>query len=166
MFEPDEYVKPSHSTGFIIEGLNTITKSTEVTESAIKFDQTTANHIECSLANKKLCNQLNNQFKTQSRIVDKLKDQYTSAQNAYNECNNKKNTCEGIEIIIKNTQKQINDDDEKIKSKSSILDTCNTDKAVCDKVNKQIADKKKQINDLKRNIANKEAQYKKDKCIA
>lgn len=166
MFEPDEYVKPTHSTGFIIEGLNTIAKSTAVTESAIKFDQTTANHIECSLANKKLCNQLNNQFKTQSRIVDKLKNDYIPAQNAYNECNNKKNTCEGIEITIKNTQKQINDDDAKIKAKSSILDTCNADKAICDKLNQQIADKKNQINVLKNNIATNEAQYKNDKCIA
>jgi len=166
MFEPDELVKPTHSTGFIIEGLNTIAKSTAVTESAIKFDQTTANHIECSLANKKLCDQLNNQFNSQSRIVDRSKNAYTSAQNAYNECNNKKNRCEGIEITVKNTQKQINDYDTKIKAKTEILDKCDPHKVRCDKLNKQIADKKKQINDLKGNIARQEDKYKKDKCKA
>jgi predicted RNase H-like nuclease (RuvC/YqgF family) len=157
-------VKPNHSTGFIIEGLTSNTKSTAVTESTTKFDQTTANHIECSLANKKLCDELNNKYIAQSRKVNWLKKGYILAQNEYNDCNNKKNRCEGIETTIKNTQAQINDFDKNIKTKSSELDTCNADKNVCNNLNKQITDKKKEIERLKKNILRKEARYIKEKC--
>lgn len=166
MFEPDDYVKPNYSTGFIIEGLTSNTKSTAVTDSATRFDQTAANHIECSLANKKLCDELNNKHIAQSRIVNGLKKGYISAQNAYNECNNKKNRCEGIEITVKNTQKLINDYDTKIKAKTEILDKCDPHKVRCDKLQQKITDKKTEIEKLKKNIATQEDKYKKDKCKA
>jgi hypothetical protein len=165
MFEPDEPVKSTRSTEFIIEGLTAITNSNAVSNSAIKFDQKTADHIACSILNKKLCDEIDERYKAQSQLVDKLKAEYISAQNKYNQCINTKNTCQGIEITIQNTQARINDADNNIKAKSSILGTCDADKAACDKIAEQIALKQKQINDLMVAIATKEALYKKN-CVA
>jgi flagellar biosynthesis chaperone FliJ len=166
MFEPDEQVKSTRSTEFIIEGLTEMTKSTAVSNSAINFDQKTADHVACSITNKIMCDEIYEKYKAQSRKVDKLKADYMSAEKTYNDCNNNKNTCSGLEITIQNTQKQIDEYDNNIKEKSSILGTCNADKDACEQINQKIADKKKQISDLMGTIATKEALYKKSNCIA
>lgn len=162
MFEPDEPVKSTRSTEFIIEGLSTITKSTAVSNSAINFDQKTADHIACSIQNKILCDEIDGRYKAQSLIVDVLKADYITAEKAYNDCNNDKNTCSGFEITIKNTQARITESDNNIKAKSSILGTCDADKAACDQIAGQITVKQKQISDLTVAIATKEALYKKN----
>ena len=166
MFEPDELVKPTHSTGFIIEGLTSNVKSTAVTESTTKFDQTTANHIECNLANKKLCDELNNKYIAQSRKVNGLEKGYISAQTEYNTCNNHKNRCMGIDETIKNTQRNITEYDKKIKEKTKLLKTCDPHKVRCDELLQKIKDKEKQIADLKGYIARNEDLQKKNKCNA
>lgn len=166
-FVPDDYTKPTRpSTGFIIEGLDTINQSNTVSGSATKFDHSMAKHIECSLANKILCDDLNKQYNDKVAIVAELEPAYTTAQTAYHSCNNHKNRCMGIDQVIKNTQTTISRHDIQIDKKTKILQTCDPHKARCNKIQQKIKDKEKQIADLKGYIATNEELYKKNMCVA
>jgi hypothetical protein len=166
-FVPDEYVKPTRpSTGFIIEGLNTITQNTAVSGSATGLNNSHAKHIECSLANKILCDDLNKQYNDKFAIVAELEPAYTTAKTTYDLCNNHKNRCIGIDQVIKNTQRNINEYDVNINKKTKILKTCDPHKARCDKILQKIKDKEKQIADLKGYIATNEDLQKKNMCNA
>ena len=165
-FEPDEYVKPTSYTGFIIEGLDSISQTSMVSDSATNLNISNAKHIECSLANQSLCNDLNKKYNDKVAIVAELEPAYTAAQTAYDSCNNHKNRCIGIERVIKNTQRTINLHDFRIAQNTKLLDTCEPHKERCNKLNQQIVDKKKQIEDLRGYIATNEGLYKKNMCAA
>ena len=85
MFEPDEYVKPTrHSTGFIIEGLNTIAQNSAVSGSATGLNNSHAKHIECSLNNDPKCADLKTQYdKPKGNIQSKFKGQMIKATNPW-----------------------------------------------------------------------------------
>lgn len=167
MFEPDEYVKSKRpSTGFIIEGLDTISQINVVTDSATSLNSSSAKHIECSLANKILCDDLNKQYNNKAAIVAELEPAYTTAKTAYDSCNNHKNRCIGITTTIDNTQTNIVDFNSQIEKKKEILQTCVEDKEQCEKLQKRITDKETQIADLKGYIATNEDLQKKNMCFA
>ena len=165
MFEQDEYVKPTRrSTGIIIEGLDTVTQTSAVTESTAAFNDSYAKYLECSIPNSTYCKSLNEQYKAQSQIVNDLEPAYNDASKAYNTCNNHKNKCTGMTTAIDNIQKNINEYDTKIEDKRKILNTCDFLKAECDKKKQAIQDKITQIENLKIQIdANKQI-YKVNKC--
>jgi hypothetical protein len=167
MFEPDEYVKSTRpSTRFIIEGLDTIAQTSSVTDSTKSFSQSNAKHIECSLANKILCDDLNNQYNNKVAIVAELEPAYMTARNAYDSCNNHKNRCIGITTTINNTETYIKEYNTDINTKTETLKTCDADKAECEKLQKRITDKEKQIADLKGYIATNEDLQKQNMCFA
>ena len=167
MFEPDDYVKSRRpATRFIIEGLDTIAQTTAITDSATSLNTSSAKHIECSLSNKILCDDLNNQYNNAAAIVAELETAYNTAKNAYDSCNNHKNRCMGIDLTIKNAQRTMDEYDMNINNKKKILQTCDADKAECEKLQKRITDKETQIADLKGYIATNEDLQKKNMCFA
>lgn len=165
MFEPDEYVKPARrSAKFIIEGLDTVSQTSAVTNSTAAFNDSYAKYLECSIPNSAYCKSLNEQYKAQSQTVTDLEPAYNDASNAYNTCNNHKNRCMGITTAIDNTQKIINEYDTKIEGKRKILNTCDFLKEECDKKKQEIQDKIAQIENLKMQIEANKQIYEVNKC--
>jgi len=165
MFETDEYVKPTRpSKGIIIEGLDTVTQTSVVTDSTTEFNGSYAKYLECSVPNAAYCISLNEQYKAQSQKVNDLEPAYNEASKIYNTCNNHKNKCAGITTAIDNIQKNINDYDTKIEDKRTVLNTCKFLKEECDKKKQEIQDKITQIKNLTIQInANKQI-YDENKC--
>ena len=165
MFEPGEYVKSIRpSTGFIIEGLDTVTQTSAVTVSATNLNNSRAKHIECSLANQSLCDDLNKQYTDKVALVAELEPGYNEASKNFNTCNNHKNKCTGIMTAIDNIQKNINDFNSKIEDKRKILSTCELNKAECDKKKQEIQNKVMQIENLKIQINDNKKLYEINKC--
>lgn len=165
MFKPDEYVKSARpSSGFIIEGLDTITQSSVVTDSVTDLNSSRAKHIECSLANKLLCDDLNTQYNDKAAIVAGLEPAYNEASKNFNTCNNHKNKCAGIMTAIDNIQKNIDDFNSKIEDKRKILSTCDLHKAECEKKKQDIQIKVTQIENLKNQINDNKKLYEINKC--
>jgi len=166
-FEPDEYVKSARpSKGIIIEGLNAMTQSSSVTDSATSFSQSNADFKKCTINNETLCDDLNKQYKEKVSFVAELEPAYTEAETAYESCNNHKQTCIGIRRTIKSTQRSINWYDNRIEQKNEILQSCDPYKVYCDKLLQRIKDKEQQIADLKGYIASNEALQNEQKCKA
>lgn len=167
MFEPDEYVKSTRpSTRFIIEGLDSIAQTSIVSDSATNLNSSNAKHIECSLANKTLCDDLNKQYNNKVAIVAELEPAYITAKTAYDSCNNHKNRCIGITTTINNTETNIKAYNKDINTKTETLNTCGDHKTRCDTLKQEIDTKEKQIADLKGYIATNEDQYMKNMCNA
>jgi hypothetical protein len=167
MFEPDEYAKPTRpSKGIIIEGLDTITQTSVVTDSATSFSQSNADFKKCTMNNKTLCDDLNKQYNNKVAIVAKLEPEYITAKTAYDSCDNHKNRCLGITTTINNTETNIKAYNKDINTKTETLNTCGDHKTRCDTLKQEIDTKEKQIADLKGYIATNEDQYVKNMCNA
>jgi hypothetical protein len=164
-FEPDDYVKSARpSNGIIIEGLNTISQINVVTDSATSLNNSRSKHIECSLANKILCDDLNKQYNKQVASVADLDASYNDASKAYNTCDNHKQKCSGITTTTDIIQENIKDYTTKIDDKIKVLDKCDYLKTECNKKNKDIQYKETQIENLKIQINANKKLYELNKC--